>query len=53
MEYLEYQLPAADIELSDDVLDRIDEIVAPRVTVNPADNGWVSPALQPAARRRL
>ena len=46
------QLPAADIELADDVLDRIDEIVAPGTNVNPADNGWVNPALEPAARRR-
>jgi hypothetical protein len=38
--------------LTDDVLDRIDDIVAPGVTLNPADNGWVSPSLQPAARRR-
>jgi hypothetical protein len=38
--------------LTDDVLDRIDEIVAPGVTINPADGGWVSPALKPTARRR-
>jgi aryl-alcohol dehydrogenase-like predicted oxidoreductase len=52
MEHLESQLAAADVRLSDDVLDRIDEIVPPGVTLNPADNGWVSPALQPPARRR-
>jgi aryl-alcohol dehydrogenase-like predicted oxidoreductase len=52
MDHLDSQLTAADVVLSDDVLDRIDEIVAPGVTLNPADNGWVSPALQPAARRR-
>jgi aryl-alcohol dehydrogenase-like predicted oxidoreductase len=52
MEHLESQLSAADVELSDDVLDRIDEIVAPAVTINPADGGWVSPALQATARRR-
>jgi aryl-alcohol dehydrogenase-like predicted oxidoreductase len=52
MDHLDSQLKAADVELSDDVLDRIDEIVAPGVTLNPADNGWVSPSLQPAARRR-
>jgi aryl-alcohol dehydrogenase-like predicted oxidoreductase len=52
MEHLESQLAAADVVLSDDVLDRIDEIVPPGVTLNPADNGWVSPSLQPAARRR-
>jgi hypothetical protein len=53
MEHLESQLPAADVTLSGDVLDRIDQIVPPGVTLNPADNGWVSPALHPAARRRL
>jgi aryl-alcohol dehydrogenase-like predicted oxidoreductase len=53
MEQLESQLPAAEITLSDDVLDRIDEIVAPGTNINPADGGWVSPALDPAARRRL
>ena len=46
MEHLESQLTAADVDLTDDVLDRIDEIVAPGVTLNPADNGWVSPALR-------
>ncbi len=52
MEHLESQLAAAGAGLSDDVLDRIDTIVAPGVTINPADNGWVSPALDAAARRR-
>jgi aryl-alcohol dehydrogenase-like predicted oxidoreductase len=52
MEHLESQLGAADVQLSDDLLDRIDQIVPPGVTINPADNGWVSPALDPAARRR-
>jgi aryl-alcohol dehydrogenase-like predicted oxidoreductase len=52
MEQLESQLPAADVKLSADVLDRIDEIVTPGTNINPADGGWVSPALRPAARRR-
>jgi aryl-alcohol dehydrogenase-like predicted oxidoreductase len=52
MEHLESQLGAADVELSDDVLDRIDEIVPPGTNLNPADGGWVNPALEPAARRR-
>ena len=52
MEQLESQLTAADVELSDDVLDRIDEIVPPGVNVNPADAGWSNPALAPEARRR-
>ena len=52
MEHLESQLTATDVHLTHDVLDRIDQIVAPGVTLNPADNGWVSPALDPTARRR-
>jgi aryl-alcohol dehydrogenase-like predicted oxidoreductase len=52
MEQLESQLPAAELKLSDDVLDRIDEIATPGVNINPADGGWVSPALQATARRR-
>jgi aryl-alcohol dehydrogenase-like predicted oxidoreductase len=51
-EHLESQLSAADVELSDDVLDQIDEIVPPGSNVNPADTGWQNPALAPAARRR-
>ncbi len=52
LEHLESQLTAAGVHLPDDVLDQIDTIVPPGVTLNPADNGWVSPALEPAARRR-
>ena len=52
MEHLTSQLSASEIVLSDEVLDRIDEINPPGVTINPADNGWTQPALQPALRRR-
>ncbi len=52
MEQLESQLGASEVVLSDDVLDRIDEIVPPGVNVNPADGGWSNPALEAAARRR-
>jgi aryl-alcohol dehydrogenase-like predicted oxidoreductase len=52
IEHLESQLGAADVELSKDVLDRIDEIVPPGVNVNPSDGGWANPELEPAARRR-
>jgi aryl-alcohol dehydrogenase-like predicted oxidoreductase len=52
MAHLESQLAAADVELSNDVLNRIDEIVPPGVTINYADNGWTARALQPAYRRR-
>ncbi|MCW2993507.1 MAG: aldo/keto reductase [Conexibacter sp.] len=52
MEQLVSQLPAADRVLDAELLDRIDAIVAPGTNVNPADGGWASPALEPAARRR-
>jgi aryl-alcohol dehydrogenase-like predicted oxidoreductase len=52
MEQLESQLPAADVVLDEAVLDRIDEIVPPGTTINPVDNSFDNPALQPAARRR-
>jgi aryl-alcohol dehydrogenase-like predicted oxidoreductase len=52
MEHLESQLPAVDVELSDDILDRIDEIVPAGVNVNPVDGGWQNPALAAQARRR-
>jgi aryl-alcohol dehydrogenase-like predicted oxidoreductase len=52
MEHLESQLGAADVELSDELLDRIDQIVQPGVNVNPRDDGWSNPALEPSARRR-
>ena len=50
MEHLESQLPAADVTLSDEVLDRIDEIVAPGTDVNPSDGGWENPFLSCVAR---
>ncbi|HEY1277183.1 MAG TPA: aldo/keto reductase [Thermoleophilaceae bacterium] len=52
MEHLESQLPAADVVLSGEILDRVDEIVPPGVNVNPADTGWENPHLEPEARRR-
>ncbi|MGH3623176.1 MAG: aldo/keto reductase [Sciscionella sp.] len=53
MEQLESQLGAADVRLSDDVLDRIDEIVPPGNTINPADQGFAEvPALADARLRR-
>jgi len=54
MEHLDGYLAADGIELSADVLDRIDEIVPPGVTINVADNMWNigTRALDPASRRR-
>ncbi|MET8979345.1 aldo/keto reductase [Streptomyces sp. NPDC004539] len=52
MEQLEAFLPAADITLPTEVLDRIDEIVAPGVTVNPVDNSYGDFDLRADQRRR-
>ena len=52
MEQLEGQLAATDVVLDQAVLDRIDEIVPPGVTLNPVDNSFANPALEPSARRR-
>jgi len=54
MDQLTDLLAGASVELSDEVLDRIDQIVPPGVTLNwPADAGWQSPALtDPLACRR-
>jgi aryl-alcohol dehydrogenase-like predicted oxidoreductase len=52
MEHLESQLTAADVSLSAEVLDRIDEIVPPGVNLNHTDVGWQNPDLAPDRRRR-
>jgi aryl-alcohol dehydrogenase-like predicted oxidoreductase len=52
IEHLESQLPAAEISLDAALLDRIDEIVPPGLTINPADDGFANPSLQASARRR-
>ena len=52
MEQLESQLGVEKVSLAPDVLDRIDEIVAPGTTINEADRGYAAPALvEPALRR--
>ncbi|HEY2687224.1 MAG TPA: hypothetical protein VGJ50_02220 [Streptosporangiaceae bacterium] len=46
-------LAGADVELSEDVLDRIDEIMPPGTEVNPTDNYRAAPpAVKEAPRRR-
>src|SRR5579863_2333454 len=52
MEQLESQLDAADVTLTDDVLDAIDAIVPPGTTLNPPDNGWEPPSITDPSRRR-
>jgi aryl-alcohol dehydrogenase-like predicted oxidoreductase len=53
MDQLQDLLAAADVTLDDAVLDRIDAIVPPGVTLNDADAGWAPPSLtDPSQRRR-
>ncbi|SFS16652.1 Predicted oxidoreductase [Microbacterium sp. cf046] len=52
MEQLESYLPATELALSTEILDQIDALVAPGVTINPDDNSYGTHELQPAARRR-
>jgi aryl-alcohol dehydrogenase-like predicted oxidoreductase len=52
MEQLDSQLPAADVTLTAEILDRIDKLVAPGTTINPQDNSYGAAELVPSARRR-
>ncbi len=53
MEQLESQLGVVDVTLTDDILDRIDEIVPPGVNIAQSDVGYVPDALaNPRLRRR-
>ena len=53
MEQLESQLGVVDVTLSEDILDRIDKIVPPGVSLNREDSGYIPPGLrEPALRRR-
>ena len=54
VDHLDGYLAADGVELTDDLLDRIDAIVARGQTVNVADNNWATStdALHPASRRR-
>jgi hypothetical protein len=52
MDQLTDLLAAASVTLDDDVLDRIDQIVPPGATLNPADAGWQPPVLADSAARR-
>ncbi|WP_432843964.1 aldo/keto reductase [Dactylosporangium sp. CA-092794] len=51
-EHLEAYRKAATIELDDEILDRVDEIVAPGTHFVERDTGRDTPSLQPAALRR-
>lgn len=52
MEQLTSQLGAIDVELTTDVLDRIDEIVPPGTTFSHADAGYTPPGLTDLKARR-
>jgi aryl-alcohol dehydrogenase-like predicted oxidoreductase len=52
MEQLETQLGAPEVQLSDDLLDAIDAVVAPGTNVNAADGGYVPPSLTDSSMRR-
>jgi aryl-alcohol dehydrogenase-like predicted oxidoreductase len=52
MEQLESQLAAADLDLPEALLDRIDVVVPPGSNINAADGGFENPALASRARRR-
>jgi aryl-alcohol dehydrogenase-like predicted oxidoreductase len=52
-EHLDDLLAGADVELGEDILDRIDQIVAPGTELNPADNYLATPpALEDSRLRR-
>jgi aryl-alcohol dehydrogenase-like predicted oxidoreductase len=52
MEQLQSQLPSAEFTLNAEILDRVDELVAPGVTLNADDNSYGADELTPEARRR-
>jgi aryl-alcohol dehydrogenase-like predicted oxidoreductase len=52
MEQLESQLSAVEHRLSDEVLDRIDEIVPPGSDLNPGDGAWEPPSIADKTLRR-
>ncbi|GAA2582287.1 aldo/keto reductase [Dactylosporangium fulvum] len=52
LDHLTSQLGAVEVTLTDEVLDRIDDIVPPGVTINPADAGYEPASLTDPAQRR-
>jgi aryl-alcohol dehydrogenase-like predicted oxidoreductase len=52
MAHLESQLPALELRLGADVLDRVDEIVLPGTDLNDTDVGWVPAAIADSSLRR-
>jgi aryl-alcohol dehydrogenase-like predicted oxidoreductase len=51
-EHLDSQLGASEVRLSEEILDRIDQIVPPGTNFGSADAGYESPSIGQAWRRR-
>ena len=49
---LVFHLSVDGVVLKEDLLERIDAIVAPGLTLNSADDGWDDPSRQPSTQRR-
>jgi aryl-alcohol dehydrogenase-like predicted oxidoreductase len=52
MDQLTDLLAGTDVRLDTEILDRIDELVPPGTTINPADTGWSPPGHSRKTRRR-
>jgi hypothetical protein len=52
MEQLDDLLAGVDVALTDDVLDRIDDMVPPGTDIGTLDQAYVPPALQQTSLRR-
>jgi hypothetical protein len=53
MSHLDDLLDGIDVTLSDDILDRVDEIVPPGTDIGTLDQAYLPPAIQlPSLRRR-
>ena len=52
MEHLDDLLAGVDVQLSDDLLDRIDQIVPPGTDVGALDQAYQPPALEDSSLRR-
>jgi hypothetical protein len=52
MSHLDDLLAGVDVTLSDDILDRIDEIVPPGTDVGTLDQAYLPPALRTSSLRR-
>jgi aryl-alcohol dehydrogenase (NADP+) len=53
MEQLVDQLPALELELDESVLRRLDELIPPGTTIDPADAGYAAPSPAPHWSQRV